>query len=184
MMPGSTYPFWIWRLKLGPSGLQMQSKTIQPHEIGQHFHQNAVIGVTCYTMCDDLPPAYSRQSVGYSYRRTKIDICSICQNVNLEHEAEEGKIIRFNYFHLVESAELEDCIYCSLIYHALVKLGAEIKEDGYPFITVHAVKGKPFFISWDDANSEDGLNFAEIFKDDGTHLIHTYRDSIADISSL
>jgi hypothetical protein len=114
-------------------------------------------------------PVYIHRSLGHSFRRS-VDICSICLNLNLEHTPEENQIVRFDYFHLVESAELEDCVYCSLIYHALTKLGAKVKEDGYPFITSHAVPNKPFFVSWDDADA--GLTYAEIFTDNGIYVHH------------
>jgi hypothetical protein len=101
------------------------------------------------------------KSSGLAYRRRgRIESCDTCHNLKLDGKENVDVRVKIDYFELAESSELDDCIYCSLIFHALSEAEASVKYDGYSVVAIHAQSGKPFFVSWDDSNR--GPQYLEI----------------------
>jgi len=67
---------------------------------------------------------------------------------------------------LVESPELQDCLYCALIYNVLAQSDAKIVLSQYSILTLVALKGAPIYVSWED--EAKGKMVLEIFRDSGT----------------
>lgn len=107
----------------------------------------------------------------YLYRRTPVvDICSVCHDLNLKKEGQHKRTLRVDYFVLVESAELDDCIYCTLICRALEKVGAEVRDYAYSLVSIHAEESKPIFLCWDNPSGGDaksGMRYLQIYRHGG-----------------
>ena len=91
-------------------------------------------------------------SRGPTYTRPQDDgrSCDICLSLLVDKQVNKAESVRIEFAQLAESAGLEDCLYCALVYHSLVQHGARIDLDGYSLVTVHARKEKPIFVCWED----------------------------------
>jgi hypothetical protein len=81
--------------------------------------------------------------------RTDSIICKVCGNLDLQASTLPRDPKRLDLFDLIESADENDCIWCSLIYRSMLALGAELPQPGLPgYARVIARKGKPFYVEW------------------------------------
>jgi len=60
---------------------------------------------------------------------------------------------------------MEDCRYCYAIYHAILVVGGSISVDGFSVLRISAKENKPFYVSWEDA--ESGSSCLEVYRQAG-----------------
>ena len=100
-----------------------------------------------------------------------LSFCPICRNWSFGWESKQKQfntstitpdLLKVDFYDIAESAYDERCRYCYAIYHAILALGGRIALDGFSMLRIAAEFGKPFYVSWEDA--EHGVSCAEVYR--------------------